>query len=225
MRSDLRHVLSRLVSLRSVFDVRAPLLLRHPPSPFGGFRLRRIWCQTHVASPSVTRVFSSHLNNAQRPSHQAEPLHINGRGGIRTHGTVSRTPVFKTGSFGRSDTLPNCRNHLLISTKPTRDGPYVHVAYIGYFGCSYHRDPLSTIETHTVRGSQRGSRCVSWHIMPWAIDGQGCHKASCYAKILDIRSVLRRFSGTFANLDPKVGKFLQSGGELFRDCMGVAVHG
>lgn len=29
-----------------------------------------------------------------------------GRGGIRTHGTVSRTPVFKTGSLNHSDTLP-----------------------------------------------------------------------------------------------------------------------
>jgi hypothetical protein len=30
-----------------------------------------------------------------------------GRGGIRTHGTVSRTPVFKTGSLNHSDTLPD----------------------------------------------------------------------------------------------------------------------
>lgn len=30
-----------------------------------------------------------------------------GRGGIRTHGTVSRTPVFKTGSLNHSDTLPS----------------------------------------------------------------------------------------------------------------------
>ena len=29
-----------------------------------------------------------------------------GWGGIRTHGTVSRTPVFKTGSLNRSDTHP-----------------------------------------------------------------------------------------------------------------------
>ncbi len=30
----------------------------------------------------------------------------NGRGGIRTHGTLSGTLVFKTSSFGHSDTLP-----------------------------------------------------------------------------------------------------------------------
>ncbi len=29
-----------------------------------------------------------------------------GWGGIRTHGTVSRTPVFKTGSLNHSDTHP-----------------------------------------------------------------------------------------------------------------------
>ena len=30
-----------------------------------------------------------------------------GWGGIRTHGTVSRTPVFKTGSLNHSDTHPS----------------------------------------------------------------------------------------------------------------------
>lgn len=34
------------------------------------------------------------------------PAADGGRGGIRTHGTVSRTPVFKTGSLNHSDTLP-----------------------------------------------------------------------------------------------------------------------
>ena len=38
-----------------------------------------------------------------------------GWGGIRTHGTVSRTPVFKTGSLNHSDThprLPRVYKHL-----------------------------------------------------------------------------------------------------------------
>jgi len=39
----------------------------------------------------------------QRPSNRKSD---GGRGGIRTHGTVSRTPVFKTGSLNHSDTLP-----------------------------------------------------------------------------------------------------------------------
>ena len=30
-----------------------------------------------------------------------------GRGGIRTHGTLAGTPVFKTGALNRSATLPN----------------------------------------------------------------------------------------------------------------------
>ena len=31
-----------------------------------------------------------------------------GGGGIRTHGTLSRTPVFKTGAFDHSATPPDC---------------------------------------------------------------------------------------------------------------------
>ncbi len=37
---------------------------------------------------------------------ELENTTVGGRGGIRTHGTVSRTPVFKTGSLNHSDTLP-----------------------------------------------------------------------------------------------------------------------
>ena len=32
--------------------------------------------------------------------------YIGGRGGIRTHGELAPSPVFKTGSLNRSDTLP-----------------------------------------------------------------------------------------------------------------------
>lgn len=31
-----------------------------------------------------------------------------GEGGIRTHGTLARTPVFKTGAFDHSATSPQC---------------------------------------------------------------------------------------------------------------------
>jgi hypothetical protein len=34
------------------------------------------------------------------------PTDIGGRGGIRTHGTLAGTPVFKTGALNRSATLP-----------------------------------------------------------------------------------------------------------------------
>jgi hypothetical protein len=33
-------------------------------------------------------------------------LHNGGRGGIRTHGTLAGTPVFKTGALNHSATLP-----------------------------------------------------------------------------------------------------------------------
>ena len=36
-----------------------------------------------------------------------------GRGGIRTHGTVARTPVFKTGALNHSATLPVLRNQIV----------------------------------------------------------------------------------------------------------------
>jgi hypothetical protein len=45
--------------------------------------------------------------------------HTGGRGGIRTHGTLSGTPVFKTGSLNHSDTLPlNEINGLIFGSKP-----------------------------------------------------------------------------------------------------------
>ena len=34
-------------------------------------------------------------------------MDFGGRGGIRTHGTLAGTPVFKTGSLNHSDTLPS----------------------------------------------------------------------------------------------------------------------
>jgi hypothetical protein len=38
---------------------------------------------------------------------------VGGRGGIRTHGTLAGTPVFKTGALNHSATLPLQRfNHL-----------------------------------------------------------------------------------------------------------------
>ena len=37
-------------------------------------------------------------------------MEFGGRGGIRTHETVSRLPVFKTGAFNHSATLPYVRS-------------------------------------------------------------------------------------------------------------------
>jgi hypothetical protein len=43
-------------------------------------------------------------NASHRTDLQAQPL--GGRGGIRTHGTLAGTPVFKTGALNHSATLP-----------------------------------------------------------------------------------------------------------------------
>ena len=46
------------------------------------------------------------LNNLARKNNYL-PQVIGGGGGIRTHGTLSRTPVFKTGAFDHSATPPS----------------------------------------------------------------------------------------------------------------------
>jgi hypothetical protein len=38
---------------------------------------------------------------------QKKLLYVGGRGGIRTHGTLAGTPVFKTGALNHSATLPS----------------------------------------------------------------------------------------------------------------------
>ena len=52
---------------------------------------------------------------------------LNGRwGGIRTHGTLSRTPVFKTGSLNHSDTHPSVvrlYSGLKMAVNPGRHKP------------------------------------------------------------------------------------------------------
>src|SRR6202795_2956684 len=42
---------------------------------------------------------------------------VGGRGGIRTHGTLAGTPVFKTGALNRSATLPSQRRQSLGAIK------------------------------------------------------------------------------------------------------------
>jgi hypothetical protein len=44
--------------------------------------------------------------------------HSGGRGGIRTHGTLAGTPVFKTGALNHSATLPAVENVGLFSHLP-----------------------------------------------------------------------------------------------------------
>jgi hypothetical protein len=42
-------------------------------------------------------------------------LYRGGEGGIRTHGTLARTPVFKTGPFNHSGTSPEAENIEMFS--------------------------------------------------------------------------------------------------------------
>jgi hypothetical protein len=55
-----------------------------------------VWVQVRV-SPSSEKL-SNEINI------------IGGRGGIRTHGTLAGTPVFKTGALNHSATLPTVEN-------------------------------------------------------------------------------------------------------------------
>src|SRR3954464_15727604 len=48
---------------------------------------------------------------------QAVAINVGGRGGIRTHGTLAGTPVFKTGALNHSATLPMLRHQPLSSRK------------------------------------------------------------------------------------------------------------
>src|SRR3954452_1009329 len=44
-----------------------------------------------------------------------------GRGGIRTHGTLAGTPVFKTGALNHSATLPATRDQAVSRSKVKND--------------------------------------------------------------------------------------------------------
>jgi hypothetical protein len=52
-------------------------------------------------------------NRKKRVLNPLISLKNGGRGGIRTHGTLAGTPVFKTGALNRSATLPSQRHQSL----------------------------------------------------------------------------------------------------------------
>ena len=60
--------------------------------------------------------------------------YLGGRGGIRTHGTVSGTTVFKTVSLNRSDTLPYCGKTRLYYTIVCLFVNHFTTEFPGYFG-------------------------------------------------------------------------------------------
>lgn len=52
-------------------------------------------------------------------------------GGIRTHGTLSRTPVFKTGSLNHSDTHPSVvRLYSVLKKAVNPDGARAHSLFV-----------------------------------------------------------------------------------------------
>ena len=60
----------------------------------------------------ASRPVRAHLAHPRRPLHIVKPLQdqIGGGGGIRTHETRERLPVFKTGAFNHSATPPVCHS-------------------------------------------------------------------------------------------------------------------
>jgi hypothetical protein len=57
--------------------------------------------------------------NRQKPEFLLFSDTCGGRGGIRTHGTLAGTPVFKTGALNHSATLPNVEISQLFETTRT----------------------------------------------------------------------------------------------------------
>src|SRR5258706_13635359 len=73
------------------------------PTSTPGFLAKSITC-----SGQITTINQS-LPNSSRATTYVSGLdkhHTGGRGGIRTHGTLAGTPVFKTGALNHSATLP-----------------------------------------------------------------------------------------------------------------------
>src|SRR3569832_345403 len=78
-------------------------------------------------------------------------LGIGGRGGIRTHGTVSRTPVFKTGALNHSATLPKT-----IRRCWQGDPALPHAS------AARRTTPLYGAARHVVNGAHRAGQCSSF---------------------------------------------------------------
>jgi hypothetical protein len=57
------------------------------------------------AESSIVRQPADFTVNSEATANRGK--HIGGRGGIRTHGTLAGTPVFKTGALNHSATLPS----------------------------------------------------------------------------------------------------------------------
>src|ERR1700688_4210987 len=73
-------------------------------------RFRRTDDKRGVLNPTPERVLNPLIS-----------LSFGGRGGIRTHGTLAGTPVFKTGALNHSATLP-LQRHQSLSGRKIKNG-------------------------------------------------------------------------------------------------------
>src|SRR5713101_4998308 len=75
-----------------------------------------------------------------------------GRGGIRTHGTLAGTPVFKTGALNHSATLPNQQfQSLSVGRFRTQCEPGPNLDPIGYFLRNPAASALISVEIELFR--------------------------------------------------------------------------
>src|SRR5207248_3672175 len=72
-----------------------------------------------IAGPS--RAFVHLFVRCQPVQNKTNVVQFGGRGGIRTHGALAGTPVFKTGALNHSATLPSAQRQSLSRAK-IKDG-------------------------------------------------------------------------------------------------------
>jgi hypothetical protein len=71
------------------------------------------------AESSIARQPADFTVNSDTTTNRGK--HTGGRGGIRTHGTLAGTPVFKTGALNHSATLPLLQDQALGGAKIKND--------------------------------------------------------------------------------------------------------
>ena len=73
-----------------------------------------------------------------------DKMSAGGRGGIRTHGTLAGTPVFKTGALNHSATLPSLR-HQSLSGRKIKNGMATGPKLDPTSPCFFQRTPISLL--------------------------------------------------------------------------------
>ncbi len=92
-----------------------------------------------------------------------------GRGGIRTHGTLAGTPVFKTGALNHSATLPSLRDQALsVSSSRTQceRGP-IGAETLNFLKILWRVFSFSVMRISRHQGQSSGSRAWSFGGLKW----------------------------------------------------------